>query len=183
MDKSPYKLLSTSSILLKPLTEDDYSEAYLNWLDDESINRYLETRWEKQTEEKIKFFIKTVEMDYDSVLYGIIVANEHIGNIKLGPINWHHKHADISYFIGSKNYWGKGLATEAVAMVARFAFEELELNRCKAGIYSGNIGSAKVLEKVGFKLEGCLKNELYGPDGWEDHLLYGYLNSDYKKYE
>jgi len=180
MNKFSHELTSNSSMLLKPLKEADYSEEYLAWLNDESINQYLETRWEKQTEEKIKSFISSINMDQDSFLYGIIVDNEHIGNIKLGPINWHHKYADISYFIGSKNYWGRGLATEAVTIVTKFAFEELELNKCNAGLYSGNIGSGKVLEKVGFKLEGCQKNKLYGPNGWEDHLLYGYLYRDFK---
>jgi [ribosomal protein S5]-alanine N-acetyltransferase len=183
MKRFSNELVSTSQLKLKSLTVSDYSEKYLSWLNDKLVNQYLETRWEKQSEEKIKSFIKGIELDQDSVLYGIIFNNEHIGNIKLGPINWNHKHTDISYFIGSSKYWGKGLASESVAIVTKFAFEQLGLNKCNAGVYSGNVGSAKVLEKVGFKLEGCLKNELYGPNGWEDHLLYGYLKRNFKKNE
>ena len=183
MKNNLFEKIITPSMLLEPLTEADYSEEYLTWLNDEFVNRYLETRWEKQTEEKIKSFIRAIEMDHDCALYRIIVNNTHIGNIKLGPINWNNKYADIGYLIGNRNYWGKGLATEAVAMVTKFAFEELELNKCVAGVYLGNIASAKVLEKVGFTLEGCLKEQLNGSSGWEDHLLYGYLRKDFKKNE
>ena len=53
-----------------------------------------------------------------------------------------------------------------------------------ARVYSGNPGSIRVLEKVGYRQEGCLKDELLGPNGREDHLLYG-LNKKYffKSYE
>ena len=76
MNKFSHELTSNSSMLLKPLKEADYSGEYLAWLNDESINRYLETRWEKQTEEKIKSFISSINMDQDSFLYGIIVDNK-----------------------------------------------------------------------------------------------------------
>jgi len=172
-------ILESNSIKLRPLSEEDYSDEYLQWLNDMEINRYLETRWEEQNKEKIKSFLRSVKKDQNSILYGIFFENVHVGNIKIGPINWNHKHADVSYFIGSREVWGKGLATQAVQRVTRFAFEDLGLNKCNAGVYSGNPGSSRVLEKVGYTLEGCLKHELMGPEGWEDHLLYGYLRKDF----
>ena len=48
------KNLEATSLELRPLKETDYSDEYLSWLENEEINRYLETRWEKQTEEKIR---------------------------------------------------------------------------------------------------------------------------------
>ncbi|MAS81161.1 MAG: GNAT family N-acetyltransferase [Legionellales bacterium] len=174
------KILKSNLIELRPLMENDYSEEYLSWLEDEEINRYLETRWEPQSEDKIRSFIKSMENSDNSILFGIFLDQKHVGNIKIGPVNCYHLHADVSYFIGSREAWGKGLATEAVGRVTQFAFEELELNKCNAGVYSGNPGSSRVLEKVGYKLEGCLKNELKGPAGWEDHLLYGYLREEYE---
>ena len=173
------KNLEATSLELRPLKETDYSDGYLSWLENEEINRYLETRWEKQTEEKIRTFINSMESSEDSILYGIFLDQKHVGNIKIGPVNWNHMHADVSYFIGSRDAWGKGLATEAVARVTKFAFEELNLNKCNAGVYSGNPGSSRVLEKVGYTLEGCMRDELRGPDGWEDHLLYGYLREEF----
>ena len=102
-------------------------------------------------------------------------------NIKIGPVNWHHLYGDVSYFIGDINSWGQGLASEAVSLVTRYGFERLELNKCKAGVYSGNTSSIRVLEKVGYRQEGCLKDELLGPNGREDHLLYGMNKEDFFK--
>ena len=53
--------------------ENDYSEEYLSWLDDEEINRYLETRWEPQSEDKIRSFIKSMENSDNSILFGIFL--------------------------------------------------------------------------------------------------------------
>tara|TARA_B100000795_G_C22773004_1_gene428723 strand:- start:282 stop:851 length:570 start_codon:yes stop_codon:yes gene_type:complete len=181
MKKIQKKILKTTTIQLKPLSVSDYSIEYLDWLNNEKINRYLETRWEKQTEKKIKTFIRGMEVANDSILYGIIFQNIHVGNIKIGPIDWNHNNAEIGYFIGSANYTGKGLATEALGRVTKFAFEDLGLNKCLAGSYSGNVNSIKVLQKVGFTLEGVLKNSLTGPEGFEDHLLYGYERKDFLK--
>jgi len=173
-------ILTSSSIQLKPLTETDYSVEYAAWLNNKLVNRYLETRWENQTEENLKTFLRNIEKDKNSVLYGIIYDGKHIGNIKVGPIDWNHLKSEIGYFIGNSEYLNKGLATEAVVRVTRFAFEDLGLNKCHAGAYSGNLSSCKVLKKAGYTLEGCQKNSLLGPEGWEDHLLYGYEKRNFK---
>ena len=179
MNQIKKKNLEAISVQLRPLRESDYSDEYLSWLEDQEINRYLETRWEEQTEEKIKSFINSMESSQHDILYGIFHDHKHIGNIKIGLMNWNHMSAHIGYFIGSRDFWGKGLATEAVRRVTQFAFEELNLNKCNAGVYSGNPGSIRVLEKVGYNLEGCQRNEFKGPDGWEDHLLYGCLREEF----
>ena len=167
------------TIVLRPLNVSHYSKKYLKWLKDSDINRYLETRWKEQTRQSIENFLLDMETSKSNILYGIFLDAEHVGNIKLGPVNWNHLHADVSYFIGDKSAWGKGLATEAVSLITHYGFDELGLNKCKAGVYSGNQSSCRVLEKVGYEKEGCLKNELMGPNGWEDHLLYGYTKRNF----
>ncbi len=167
------------AVTLRPLTVSDFSDQYLEWLGNPEINRYLETRWTEQTRSTIEIFLKEMGKSNNSVLFGIFLDGKHVGNIKIGPVNWNHFYADVSYFIGDRNAWGRGLATEAVSLVTRFGFERLGLNKCKAGVYSGNLGSCRVLEKVGYRKEGCLRKELKGPEGWEDHLLYGYSRGDF----
>ena len=179
MNQIKKKNLKANSIELRPLSENDYSNEYLMWLENEEINRYLETRWEEQTEQKIRSFLRSMESSENNILYGMILDQKHIGNIKIGPINWNHMTAEVGYFIGSRDAWGKGLATEAVRRVTEFGFEELKLNKCNAGVYSGNPGSIRVLEKAGYTLEGCQRSECMGPDGWEDHLLYGCLRKEF----
>lgn len=65
--------------------------------------------------------------------------------------------AKIGFWIGKK-FWGQGLTTDAVRLAIRFGFEYLKLNRIDAWTFEKNIGSRRVMEKCGFKLEGVVKN-------------------------
>ena len=103
----------------------------------------------------------------------------HIGNIKVGPINYNHKYADISYFIGDRNSWGKGYASEAVSIATMYAFKSLKLESLIAGVYESNIGSQKVLEKSGYTLQGRFARQLTNASGEkEDHLWYNIRRDD-----
>lgn len=167
-------ILTSERLRYQTLSMDDCNETYLSWLNDKRINQYLETRWSEQSISSIKSFVTATNDDPDSFLFGMfdINTNEHIGNIKIGPINRRHGYGDISYFIGDPNYWGKGLATEAITRVSQFGFDALQLHTIQAGVYSGNIGSIKALEKCGFELQAQIKEQLVGPNGREDHLWY-----------
>ena len=96
-------------------------------------------------------------------MYGIFIKNNdlnvHIGNIKLGPINFLHKNAYLSYFIGEKELWGNGYTTLAIKEIIKIA-KKKGVKKLKAGLYEPNIGSEKVLIKNGFKIEGKFKSEI-----------------------
>ena len=169
------KDLQGKLVTLHPLVVSDCTEEYIGWLNDPEVNRYLETRWVNQGRNTIKAFLEKMEQSNDSVLFGInrLKDGKHVGNIKIGPVERYHLYADISYFIGDRSAWGQGLATEALSLVTRFGFDEMGLYKCKAGVYSSNKGSIRVLEKVGYQLEGRLRDEFLGEDGREDKLVYG----------
>ena len=169
------KSIKGKKILLRNIEQDDCDENYLSWLKNPKINQYLETRWENQNLNKIKIFVKTIKESKDSILFAIeeISSNKHIGNIKIGPINHNHKYADISYFIGDSGVWGKGYASEAVSLATEYSVRVLKLETLVAGVYGGNVGSQKVLEKNGYSLAGRFKDQLLNVKGKkEDHLWY-----------
>jgi RimJ/RimL family protein N-acetyltransferase len=85
----------------------------------------------------------------------------------------------VSYFIGERSCWGKGLATAAIRAACGIAFERLDLHRLQAGLYAGNVGSLRALEKAGFTREGVWRQQLLGPDGWEDHVFLGMLRQEW----
>lgn len=155
----------------------DCGERYLSWLADAEVNQFLETRWSEHTAASIREFAGRMRESDSEYLFAIIETGgeRHVGNIKLGPINPVHRHADLSYFIGERDVWGKGIATEAIRMAARFGFERLELHRLQAVVSSANIRSARALERAGFLREGMAREKLWTGDGWSDQLLYGIL--------
>ena len=156
-------VLKSSRLLLRALVPDDLNSTYLGWLNDSEVNTYLETRFLPQTFEALKVYWETHRDNPSTPWFAICLARQdgrHIGNIKLGPIQWLHRRGDISLFIGDRSCWGQGYASEAIALVRDWAFLELDLQKLNAGIYEGNIGSRRAFEKCGFELEGTLRKEV-----------------------
>ena len=90
---------------------------------------------------------------------GFLVGGIGFHDFELGKS---HK-AELGYWL-AKSYWGQGIMTQAVDAVARFGFQEFGLLRITANVFHFNIGSARVLEKAGFQLEGYLRKH-YKKDG------------------
>lgn len=90
-----------------------------------------------------------------------------------------HKKAEIGYWIGLP-YWSQGYCTEAAARIVAFGFEEFEYQRMYAHCFSRNIASARVLEKIGMTREGCLRQDIYKWDRFEDIYIYSILRHEYE---
>jgi ribosomal-protein-alanine N-acetyltransferase len=181
---SPGDRLSGDKVSLRLVTLHDCTPRYEAWLADPQVNQYLETRWRPQPLESIREFVGGMLESPDNYLFAIVEneTDRHIGNLKVGPIHWTHSHADVSYFIGERECWGKGHATEAIRLATTFAFRGLGLHRVQAGLYAGNVGSGRALEKAGYKHEGVFKGQLKNTAGvWEDHVWYGLVREDWKE--
>ncbi len=162
-------------ILLRCLSEEDISQDYLSWLNDEEVNQFLEVRFSAPSSlDELARYVDSINNSDTELLLGIFLVDEagrHIGNIKLGPINFTHSRADIGILIGEKAFWGKGLATEAVALLSRYGLTELGLTRLYAGCYESNTGSRKAFEKAGFVLDARLEDYWETPDGLGENEL------------
>lgn len=78
-------------------------------------------------------------------------------------------------------HWGKGYASEALKCVLDYCFDECDLHRVQAGCAVDNIGSIRVLEKVGMIREGRGRKLLPLKSGWSDNFEYSILESDERK--
>lgn len=101
--------------------------------------------------------------------FAIEIDGEVVGGIGLDKI-WQHC-AEIGYWLGKK-YWGRGITTVAVKLVAKYGFEKLGLRRIYAFTFLFNKVSAKVLEKAGFKYEGKLRKHVKKGNKLLDDFLY-----------
>ena len=103
-----------------------------------------------------------------------------IGHVVAGNISciWHKdvyaKTVEVGYFIG-ENYWGKGIASAAVALMLEAIKKNKEIVRIEAKIFDGNGASARVLEKNNFVLEGIRKNAIFKNGGIADEQVWVYL--------
>jgi ribosomal-protein-alanine N-acetyltransferase len=89
-----------------------------------------------------------------------------------------HKKGDIGYWVRYDN-WGKGIMTEAAQGVLKFGFEKLDLNKISATAAPLNIGSLKVLEKIGMSEEGFLKSDLFVRGNYRDSVMMAILKNEW----
>jgi ribosomal-protein-alanine N-acetyltransferase len=87
------------------------------------------------------------------------------------------QNATIGYAV-DESANGRGLATDAVGLAVRFAFEEAGLHRIQAAVLPVNARSARVLEKNGFRREGHARRYLQIAGVWADHDLYAITRED-----
>ena len=71
--------------------------------------------------------------------------------------NIHRRTAELGYYI-AEEYWGKGIATQAVNKICDYVFQNSDILRIFAEPFSKNIASCRVLEKAGFQCEGTLRS-------------------------
>ena len=166
-------------IYLRKVCPFDVNDDYLRWMNDPEITRYLESRFFPYSKERLEAYVTWLSDDPDNVFLAIMRkdTDTHIGNIKLGPINWIHRHADIGLVIGEKNHWGQGIATEAIRLVTEYAFNQLNLHKVTAGCYSNNIGSLKAFKKASFEQEGLLKSHCFYNGEYVDKIVLGLVHA------
>ncbi|PIS05302.1 MAG: GNAT family N-acetyltransferase [Candidatus Buchananbacteria bacterium CG10_big_fil_rev_8_21_14_0_10_42_9] len=147
-------------VYLRELTLADATQEYCDWLNDPEVNYYLETR--QSTISELEKYIQKQIDDPNSFFVGIFdnTNDLHIGNIKLEPIEWDKKVATFGILIGNKDYWNKGIGTEATNLIVRHAFEEMQLDEIKLGVIDLNKRAIRAYEKVGFKMTGVRKNAI-----------------------
>jgi spore coat polysaccharide biosynthesis protein SpsF len=152
------KIIEGKNIYLRELNEEDASEEYCNWLNDSSINKYLETK--ESSIQYLKNYIKEKRESEKCLFFGIFDKKneEHIGNVKLEPIK--DKKATFGILIGNKSYWSKGIGTEVTRIVIDYAFNELKLSKIDLGVVKKNKKAIRVYEKVGFKKVSAEKNSI-----------------------
>ena len=122
-------------------------------------------------------FIKTSKAKHkkkQSYIFAITIP-ELVGIISIDNVDWEDKHAEIGYWL-AKPYWQKGIMTEAIKQITRFAFQKLKLHRLEAPVFESNLPSQRVLEKNDFHREGHLREVIHRYGKWHNILVYGKLN-------
>ena len=111
--------------------------------------------------------------------FAIDIGGEAVGNIGLRIGDDIERYsAEIWYWLGEK-HWGRGIITQALRAITDYAFTEFTLTRLYAMPFAHNVGSIKVLEKVGFQREGVIRWSAVKDGAVLDKVMYSYLSSDW----
>jgi ribosomal-protein-alanine N-acetyltransferase len=174
--------LQTPRLLLREFFESDW-RAVMAYQSDPNYLRYYP--WTERTVEQIQAFIQQFiawqeEQPRTKFQLAVVLASEGrlIGTCGIRKETPDAQEAELGYEIAPP-YWGQGYATEAARAMVGFAFETVRLHRVWASCVAENAASARVLEKLGMRLEGRLRQNRWMHGRWWDTLVYGILEDEW----
>ena len=148
--------MAPGDVSLFLLEESHVGEAYVRWLNDPRVNRYLESRFAAHTEAGVRDFVRGCLESDSALLLGIRTGDpaRHVGNIKLGPIDRRHGLGEVGLLLGEDEVWGRGVGRTAIDLLCGIAGSQLGLRKITAGCYASNVGSERAFLGAGFEVEG-----------------------------
>lgn len=173
-------VVKSEKIELAILTREDVPEIW-RLLTDPEVNRYLNARWRiHYLENEYEWYENLTKRSESERAFSVCESNKGklVGVAFLNEIDFKNRKCHIGYFL-DKEYWKKGLTTEAVRLLKYYCFNELNMRKLHTSTFEPNIGSKRVLEKNGFELIGKYKSHVYVPSiGFVDECIYEVFNDD-----
>jgi RimJ/RimL family protein N-acetyltransferase len=168
-------------VYLRPLEQED-APALAEWLNDREVSRGLLVHRPINQQAEQGYLDEVARSEHDIPL-GIVVRD---GDVLVGVVGLHaldprHRHASLGIFIGDKTWWGKGLATEACELLLGYAFGTLNLNKVWLHVVEINERAIRVYEKLGFTLEGTLREDFYLEGRYWSTLVMSLLREDWER--
>ncbi len=105
--------------------------------------------------------------------------DRHLGNVSVWFTSRVNGVGEVGYWVRS-DMTGEGIGTEATARALQIGFEELRMHRITTRIATGNIGSERIVQKLGFLREGTLRDEVKVGGHWLDHSVWGMLDREWR---
>lgn len=180
MSTPPLPTLESPRLRLRPYRQDDARAIYALY-SDPVVTRYWSFPAWTRREQASDYLTARMALETPAVYAWALAERECdrlIGTTTLFSLSGPHKRAEIGYSLLPARQ-GQGLATEALRTVLGHAFGPLGLERIEADVDPRNEPSWRLLEKLGFRREGLLRNRWRVDGEVCDSFLYGLLREDY----
>jgi [ribosomal protein S5]-alanine N-acetyltransferase len=177
------KIIETERLYLRPLTIDDAMRVEELAGDYEVAKTTLTVPYPYPKGAAKGFIESVLEAERTGKLVISVIVERNLKKL-IGIINLNihpaFKRGELAYWVG-KDYWGKGYGTEAAKALLELGFAELGLNKIFAQAFTTNPGSYKIMEKIGLKYEGTLKQHVVRFGEFYDLVQYGLVKEEYSK--
>ncbi|MFF5173094.1 GNAT family N-acetyltransferase [Micromonospora sp. NPDC000089] len=155
-------------------------EALWRWNHDPEVMRWMNTRYPQSRDRVTRWLDERARNDYAEALFGI---ETHADRTLIGLVQLHDAEpevgtAKLDVYLGEKDHWGKGYATDAVRTACRFGFAEMRLHRIALTVVTENHAAVAVYRKVGFVEEGRLRQSFRREGRWYDQLTMALLEGE-----
>jgi ribosomal-protein-alanine N-acetyltransferase len=175
-----FPIIETRRLILREVTTDDAKDM-LNYLSDKDVVTPMGLEpfsTVKDVWDEIRWY-KSIYDNGTGIRWGITLKDSGKVIGSCGFLNRLTKHyrAEVGYEL-SKDYWGKGIASEALEAVVKYGYHHFQLERIEALIEPANLPSQKLVEKQGFKREGLLRHYEYTRGKFDDLYMYSIIKED-----
>lgn len=168
-------------VYLRALEVEDYEKS-IKWRKDEEIwSKVVGTKYFVSSEYEKKWVTEAIFESSKNIKLAICLKenDEYIGNIYLTNIDWKNRNACYGIMIGEKEYWGKGLAQEALTLILEHAFMDMGIVRVYARYLKDNLASINAAKKCGFKEEGILRKAVFKNGDYQDIKIMSIIREDF----
>lgn len=146
--------LATKRLILRPFTSDDFTNIH-NYSSKKSVTKYME--WGPNTQEETLNFLNSVlaHNNEDGSTYDFMVTLKETGTV-IGACGVYFKDNEAPFlgWVYDDVYWNKGYGTEVGRALLSFVFNKLNVPRIEATCHASNIGSKRIMEKIGMRYAG-----------------------------
>jgi diamine N-acetyltransferase len=176
-------MLYGKNIRLRAIEREDLPH-FVAWLNDPEVIRGLQIAWPLSMAQEENWFSHLLERPGAETPLGIEIEQAEtwvlIGNVGLHNIDSIDRSAEIGIFIGEKTYWNQGYGTEAMRVMVRHGFNDLNLHRIFLRVYATNTRAIHSYEKAGFQHEGKMRDGVFRDGSYLDVVFMSVLQNEWK---
>ena len=166
-----------ADVSLAPLRP-EHAERMSQWMLDLVVSQGIGLRHEPSLERTRQWIAQALQ-DPTVKPFAILRAGEHVGNVVLDRIDTYLASARLSVYIGEASARGVGVGRTALHLAVQRGFEELNLHKIWLTVHAENLAAVTTYSKVGFVLEGVLRDEFLIGDRRLAALYMGLLRDDW----
>jgi RimJ/RimL family protein N-acetyltransferase len=174
-------LLAGEKVRLAPLNKDDLP-IYHKWFSNTEFLRLLmpDVAMPKTNENELEWY-EEASKSKDEFVFGIRALDDDrlLGNCSIFSIYQSSRNAEVGIYIGEPSEWGKGFGSDAMNVLVRFGFMDVNLHRIELRVFGYNARAISSYEKVGFVREAVLREALYRDGVYHDIHIMGILRRDW----
>jgi RimJ/RimL family protein N-acetyltransferase len=173
-------MISGRKVRLRAFREDDLKNV-MAWINNPVVTRYLASMRPWSVVEERAWMDRAMRNDDPAAVTYVIESadGEYAGSVGLMSIDGRNRNAEVGIVIARPEDWGRGLGTEAMVLMLRHAFEEMNLHRVMLRVFTFNERAVRSYLKIGFVEEGRMRQNLYRHGAWHDTVLMAVLADDF----
>jgi RimJ/RimL family protein N-acetyltransferase len=177
-------ILKGKLVQLGPVDPGEFSKAFAIWRRDSEFMRLMDANVarlgsQKDSQKSLEKELEEQQLHQHWFTIRTLAEDKLIGDIGLYIVNWSSRDAFVGLGIGERDFWGRGYGTDAMQLILRYAFMEVNLRRVTLTVFEYNPRAIRSYEKAGFRHEGRLRKLLHRDGKRYDELFMGILRDEW----